>query len=80
MRASPYTPPASITSIITTFNCIYSESFPVLLVANKVDLLHSRKISEEKGKEIANQLGVEYIETSAKEPPLNIDTAFHQVS
>lgn len=56
-----------------------SESFPVLLVANKVDLLHSRKISEEKGKEIANQLGVEYIETSAKEPPLNIDTAFHQV-
>lgn len=51
----------------------------MLLVANKVDLLHSRKISEEKGKEIASQLGVEYIETSAKEPPLNIDTAFHQV-
>ncbi|KAK7582369.1 hypothetical protein V9T40_013814 [Parthenolecanium corni] len=56
-----------------------AESFPVLLVANKVDLLHSRKISEEKGKEIASQLGVEYIETSAKEPPLNIDTAFHQI-
>lgn len=51
----------------------------MLLVANKVDLLHSRKISEEKGRELANQLGVEYIETSAKEPPLNIDTAFHQV-
>lgn len=51
----------------------------MLLVANKIDLLHSRKITEEKGKEIANQLGVEYIETSAKEPPLNIDTAFHQV-
>ncbi|XP_065200744.1 ras-related protein M-Ras-like [Planococcus citri] len=56
-----------------------ADSFPVLLVANKIDLLHSRKITEEKGKEIANQLGVEYIETSAKEPPLNIDTAFHQI-
>lgn len=56
-----------------------ADSFPVLLVANKVDLLHSRKISEDKGRDLANQLGVEYIETSAKEPPLNIDTAFHEI-
>jgi len=55
------------------------DSFPVLLVANKVDLLHSRKISEEKGKELASQLGIEYLETSAKEPPLNIDIAFQKV-
>lgn len=61
------------------FLIVLRDSFPVLLVANKVDLLHSRKISEDKGRDLANQLGVEYIETSAKEPPLNIDSAFHEV-
>lgn len=43
-------------------------------------MVHVRAVSEEAGRELARQLGAPYIETSAKEPPLNIDRAFHEVS
>lgn len=55
------------------------ESYPMLLVANKVDLVHMRKVTEEMGRELAHRLNLSYIETSAKDPPLNVDTAFHEV-
>ncbi|XP_066958743.1 ras-related protein M-Ras-like [Macrobrachium rosenbergii] len=55
------------------------ESYPMLLVANKVDLVHLRKVSEEMGRELAHKLNLSYIETSAKDPPLNVDSAFHEV-
>lgn len=78
------------------------DSYPMLLVANKVDLVHLRKVTEEQGKELANKLKVRkefvsqlkqgnigmfditffqisYLETSAKDPPLNVDAAFHEV-
>ena len=53
--------------------------YPMLLVANKVDLVHLRKVSEEQGRELAHRLCIPYIETSAKDPPLNVDVAFHEV-
>ncbi|KAF2881498.1 hypothetical protein ILUMI_24676 [Ignelater luminosus] len=53
--------------------------YPMLLVANKVDLVHLRKVSEDQGRELAHKLGIPYIETSAKDPPLNIDATFHEV-
>ncbi|KAF7994346.1 hypothetical protein HCN44_003818 [Aphidius gifuensis] len=53
--------------------------YPMLLAANKVDLVHLRKVSEEQGRELAHKLGIPYIETSAKDPPLNVDAAFHEV-
>ncbi|KYQ56867.1 hypothetical protein ALC60_04190, partial [Trachymyrmex zeteki] len=53
--------------------------YPMLLVANKVDLVHLRKVTEEQGRELAYRLGIPYIETSAKDPPLNVDVAFHEV-
>ncbi|XP_017775281.1 PREDICTED: ras-related protein M-Ras-like [Nicrophorus vespilloides] len=53
--------------------------YPMLLVANKVDLVHLRKVTEEQGRELAHKLGIPYIETSAKDPPLNIDATFHEV-
>lgn len=53
--------------------------YPMLLVANKVDLVHLRKVTEEQGRELAHRLGIPYIETSAKDPPLNVDAAFHEV-
>ena len=56
------------------------EKYPMLLVANKVDLVHLRKVTEEQGRELAYRLGIPYIETSAKDPPLNVDAAFHEVS
>ncbi|XP_062302349.1 ras-related protein M-Ras-like isoform X2 [Osmerus eperlanus] len=55
------------------------ESFPIVLVANKVDLLHLRKISSDQGKEMASKHDIAYIETSAKDPPMNIDKAFHEL-
>ena len=55
------------------------DEYPMLLVANKVDLVHMRRVSEEQGRELAQRLSIPYIETSAKDPPLNIDAAFHEV-
>ncbi|CAK5094094.1 unnamed protein product [Meloidogyne enterolobii] len=54
--------------------------YPVLLVANKVDLLSQRKVSEQQGRELACELNnIPYIETSAKDPPVNVDSAFHEL-
>lgn len=39
------------------FTC-FSDSYPMLLVANKVDLVHLRKVTEEQGKELAFALKV----------------------
>ena len=55
------------------------DSYPMLLVANKVDLVHLRKVTEEQGRELSVKLNIPYIETSAKDPPLNVDSAFHEV-
>jgi len=55
------------------------DAYPMLLVANKVDLVHLRKVTEEQGRELAAKLAIPYIETSAKDPPLNVDAAFHEV-
>lgn len=60
--------------------CFHRDVYPMLLVANKVDLVHLRKVTEEQGRELAHKLGIPYIETSAKDPPLNIDATFHEVN
>uniref|UniRef100_A0A670YXX3 Muscle RAS oncogene homolog n=1 Tax=Pseudonaja textilis TaxID=8673 RepID=A0A670YXX3_PSETE len=54
------------------------ESFPIILVANKVDLMHLIRITQDQGKEMCSQY-IPYIETSAKDPPLNVDKAFHDL-
>ncbi|XP_072314547.1 ras-related protein M-Ras-like [Eucyclogobius newberryi] len=51
----------------------------MVLVANKVDLVHLRKVSLEQGHEMADKHSITYIETSAKDPPMNVDKAFHQL-
>lgn len=55
------------------------DAYPMILVANKVDLVHLRQVSQEQGQELANMLKIPYIETSAKNPPINVDRAFHEV-
>ncbi|CAF1015590.1 unnamed protein product [Didymodactylos carnosus] len=55
------------------------KSYPMILVANKVDLVHLRKVSEEEGRELAAELNIAYIETSAKDPPMNVDSAFQEL-
>lgn len=42
------------------------DSYPMLLVANKVDLVHLRKVTEEQGREMASQLKVSFPMTSLK--------------
>uniref|UniRef100_A0AC35U008 Ras-related protein Rab-11B n=1 Tax=Rhabditophanes sp. KR3021 TaxID=114890 RepID=A0AC35U008_9BILA len=53
--------------------------YPVLLVANKIDLVSQRKVSEAQGRKLAEELKLPYIETSAKDPPINVDAAFHEL-
>ncbi|VDM62463.1 unnamed protein product [Angiostrongylus costaricensis] len=54
--------------------------YPVLLVANKViDLINQRVVCEEEGRSLAADLKLPYIETSAKNPPVNVDAAFHEL-
>ncbi|KAK3108826.1 hypothetical protein FSP39_016653 [Pinctada imbricata] len=55
------------------------DTYPMILVANKVDLVRQRKVSEDAGKDLAAHLRIPYIETSAKTPPINVDLAFHEL-
>ncbi|VDM66193.1 unnamed protein product [Strongylus vulgaris] len=53
--------------------------YPVLLVANKIDLTNQRVVTEAEGRSLAASLKLPYIETSAKDPPVNVDNAFHEL-
>jgi Ras-related protein M-Ras len=51
------------------------ESCPMLLVANKIDLKVSRRVSQEDGQQLASKHNIPYLETSAKDPPDTNSTA-----
>ena len=50
----------------------------LLLVGNKIDCEHSRKVTEEEGEELARKHGMMFIETSAKER-IGVNEAFEEV-
>ncbi len=50
-----------------------------ILVGNKIDLADSRQVSKEEGEALANELGLSYIETSAKTGE-NIEDAFKMLA
>lgn len=52
-----------------------SENVNKLLVGNKCDLTSKRAVTTEQAKEFADQLGIEYLETSAKNAT-NVEKAF----
>jgi Ras-related protein Rab-1A len=52
-----------------------SETIQLIVIANKCDLADEREVRTEEIAERANELNVEYFETSAKEN-INIDEAF----
>ncbi len=51
------------------------ENAQVVLVGNKSDLTESRVITKEQGMELAQSLGIEYFEASAKED-INVKQTF----
>ncbi|TFG29831.1 MAG: GTP-binding protein [Promethearchaeota archaeon] len=51
----------------------------MILVGNKIDLKNSRDVSREEGETLAQELGISYIETSAKTGE-NIDDAFKMLA
>ena len=55
-----------------------TQDIPVIIIANKKDLEDSREVSEEELKEKADELFVEYYETSAKDN-IMIDDAFEKI-
>ena len=52
-----------------------ADDLPFIMIGNKCDLVESRVISTEKGQELAEQLGVSFLETSAKTRQ-NVDEMF----
>ncbi len=52
-----------------------SGDVPFIIIGNKIDKEEKRMVSKEEGEELAEQYGVEYIETSAKSDE-NVDKAF----
>jgi small GTP-binding protein len=54
------------------------QEIPLIIIANKKDLVDQRQISEEEIVDKANYLKIEYFETSAKENIL-IDEAFEKI-
>lgn len=55
------------------------DTYPVILAANKIDLVQQRKVTEQQGRQLAEQLNVAYMETSAKDPPVHVDDLFHEI-
>ena len=55
------------------------KSVPKLLIGNKADLSNQRAVRPEEAKELADRLGVQYIETSAKNSQ-NVKLAFETLS
>jgi len=56
-----------------------SPTISLILVGNKIDLIDERKVSTEQGQDLAQRLGLTYIETSAKTGE-NINDAFKMLA
>jgi len=55
------------------------EDIQILLVGNKCDLIENRQVSYEQGKKLADDVGINFIETSAK-TSMNVEEAFMMIS
>ncbi|XP_053129295.1 ras-like protein family member 11A-like isoform X2 [Hemicordylus capensis] len=54
-------------------------NIPLLLMANKGDLLRARQVSAKEGRQLANELGCPYSEVSARENCEGVQEAFKQL-
>ncbi|XP_031829908.1 RAS oncogene family member Rab3 isoform X1 [Nomia melanderi] len=68
----------SVQDWITQIKTYSSDNAQVILVGNKCDMAEERVISEKRGIQLAEQLEVQFFETSAKEN-INIKAVFEQL-
>jgi GTPase KRas protein len=54
------------------------DSFPMVFVANKIDLVEERDVTSHEGQELARSCGIPYIEASAK-TRTNIEECFYAI-
>jgi len=55
-----------------------ADTYPMVLVGNKVDLGEERAVSREEGQQMAERLGISFCETSAK-MDINVQHIFHEL-
>ena len=65
-------------SWISQINEEISDKVVIYLVANKIDMETERKVSTKEGQKLAEELGVPFIETSAK-TGVGIDNVFNDM-
>ncbi|XP_065155260.1 ras-related protein Rab-3 isoform X1 [Atheta coriaria] len=68
----------SVQDWVTQIKTYSWDNAQVILVGNKCDMEDERVISFERGKQLAEQLGVEFFETSAKEN-INVKSVFERL-
>ncbi|CAG7825884.1 unnamed protein product, partial [Allacma fusca] len=68
----------SVQDWVTQIKTYSWDNAQVILVGNKCDMEDERIISYERGKQLADQLGVEFFETSAKEN-INVKAVFERL-
>lgn len=54
------------------------DHYPMIILGNKCDLENEREVPVAEGRELAKQLGVPFLETSAK-ARINVEEAFYEV-
>jgi len=64
---------------LTYANPLNRETFPFVVIGNKVDIADSRVITTQKAQEWCQERGIPYFETSAKEG-IQVDQAFEEVA
>jgi len=67
-----------IQTIIINYDII--RSVPIVLVGNKTDLYVDRMITTDQGKRLANSWNAAFLETSAKQNEVSIDSPFFKNS
>ena len=64
----------SIPEWIRNIKELKGDNFPMILLGNKIDIINKRKISKEKGEDLAEENKIDFFETSNKEG-INIEEA-----
>ncbi|KAJ9121438.1 hypothetical protein QFC24_004776 [Naganishia onofrii] len=74
--SSPYT--TSPTTPSSSISTMRPPALPVVIIGNKRDIQHGREVMPEEGQRLAQRLGCEFYEASAK-TGYNVDQAFKTV-